>query len=45
MDTPAARNFFDFRKKYNNDDNKVLFLAVSDDNDWIKVVRQEVYKG
>ena len=31
--------FLDFihRKKYNNDDNKVLFLAVSDDNKWIKV--------
>ena len=28
---------FCFRKKYNNDDNKVLFLAVSDDNKWIKV--------
>ena len=29
------------RKKYNNDDKKVLFLAVSDDNKWIKVMRQE----
>ena len=34
--------FFYCRKKYNNDDNKVLFLAVSDDEKWIKVTRQKV---
>ena len=28
-----------FRKKYNDDKNQVVFLAVSDDNEWIKVLR------
>ena len=31
------RNFF-YRKKYNDDKNKVVFLAVSDDNEWLKVI-------
>ena len=26
-----------YRKKYNDDKNQVVFLAVSDDNEWIKV--------
>ena len=26
-----------YRQKYNDDTNKIIFLAVSDDNDWIKV--------
>ena len=35
-------NFFDkafdiYRKKFNDEKNKVIFLAVSDDNKWLKV--------
>ena len=33
---------FGFRKKYNNEDTKVLFLAVSDDDQWLKVIRQNL---
>ena len=32
-------NFVLFRKKYNDNENKVVFLAVSDDNKWIKVLK------
>ena len=28
-----------YRKKYNDDKNQVVFLAVSDDNEWIKVMK------
>ena len=36
------RAFFDvafdiYRRRYNNEGTKVIFLAVSDDTDWIKV--------
>ena len=36
-------SFFDtafeiYRKKYNNHEEKVIFLAVSDDVNWIKVI-------
>ena len=29
-----------YRKKYNDEKNKVVFLAVSDDNEWLKGVFQ-----
>ena len=40
--TLVDHHFFDtafdiYRRKYNGDNVKVIFLAVSDDNDWIKV--------
>ena len=40
--TLVDHTFFDtafdiYRRRYNDDKNKVIFLAVSDDNDWIKV--------
>ena len=40
--TLVDHHFFDtafdiYRNKYNNDHNKVVFLAVSDDNKWLKV--------
>ena len=43
--TLVDHTFFDtafdiYRRRYNDDMNKVIFLAVSDDNDWIKVLRK-----
>ena len=40
--TLVDHHFFDtafdiYRRKYNDDYNQVIFLAVSDDNTWIKV--------
>ena len=37
------RTFFDvafdiYRRRYNGEGTKVIFLAVSDDTDWIKVI-------
>ena len=39
-------HFFDtafqiYRKRYEKDDTKVIFLAVSDDTKWIKVKKRE----
>ena len=43
--TLVDHTFFDtafdiYRRRYNDDMKKVIFLAVSDDNDWIKVLRK-----
>ena len=40
--TLVDHNFFDiafdiYRRRYDDGENKVIFLAVSDDTDWIKV--------
>ena len=42
--TEVNHHFFDkafqiYRKKYDRDDQKVIFLAVSDDTKWIKVIQ------
>ena len=36
-------NRFLYRKKYNDDENQVVFLAVSDDNQWIKVISTKIF--
>ena len=33
-----------YRQKYNDETNKVIFLAASDDNEWIKVTTNQ-HKG
>ena len=43
--TEVNHHFFDkafqiYRKRYDRDDQKVIFLAVSDDTKWIKVMQQ-----
>ena len=44
--TEVNHHFFDtafqiYRKRYDKDDTKVIFLAVSDDTKWIKVKKRE----